>query len=697
MRGPFVSQCRLAFLALSVAIPAALAQRPTTPDTTRKSDSLFRRPVALPAMHTDTTRIERRLFESRPNVSTLSITGRELRSAPRFFAEADVLRSLQLMPGVEARNDYSAGMNVRGGEADQNLILLDGYPVYNPFHFGGLFGTFIDPAVGRVDMLTGGFPAPYGGRLSSVLNVRSAEDDRGGIHGTTEVSFIASTLSLGGALGSGGSWLLAGRRTYADQAVNLVKKNAFPYHFFDLEGHVAHTLPLGLRFSATAYGGDDLLHFNSTNEGERQHVLWGNRVVGGTLSRAFTSVPALFGDSVVAEQRVSQSLFDLATQISGGGFSLNSKVRDVRVGGVLTSYGPTHTRTIGYEVAGQRLSYSVNYPVPLFPTDSLRQRVRSVSAYADELWIPTASLMVEAGVRYDAIAGAHSSAIMPRLSVKYFLNKDLAVTAAVGEYGQWIRSLAREDIPLRAVDYWIGSDSLTPMSRARHYILGVERWLTPSRSLRVEGFYKRYSQLLEPNPFDDPQRRGDEFLPVKGWSTGGDLMLRQFDSGRFGGWIAYTYTLNSRVDSDGSRFFPSQDRRHDLNLVGSWHLPKYTLAARFNLATGTPFTRIVGQFDRIRYDPLTGNFTTRTDLPELQFLTGPRNGERLPLSQRLDVSVTHDWRPGGLTITPYLSVMNLYNAHNVFGYVFDYSNAPPKRVALPQLPIFPTLGLSVSW
>jgi hypothetical protein len=255
----------------------------------------------------------------------------------------------------------------------------------------------------------------------------------------------------------------------------------------------------------------------------------------------------------------------------------------------------------------------------------------------------------------------------------------------------------REDIPLRAVDYWIGSDSLTPMSRARHYILGLERWVTPSRSLRVEGFYKRYNQLLEPNPFDDPQRRGDEFLPVTGWSTGGDLMLRQFDSGRFGGWIAYTYTLNSRVDSDGRRFFPSQDRRHDVNLVGSWHLPRYTLAARFNLATGTPYTKIVGEFDRIRYDPLEGGFTSRSDLPELQFLTGPRNGERLPLSQRLDVSVTHDWRPGGLTITPYLSVMNLYNAHNVFGYVFDYTGAPPKRISLPQLPIFPTLGLSVSW
>src|SRR5947199_1202877 len=158
-------------------------------------------------------------------------------------------------------------------------------------------------------------------------------------------------------------------------------------------------------------------------------------------------------------------------------------------------------------------------------------------------------MMVEGGLRYEGIQSTGEAALLPRVSVKYFVNEDLALTAAYGEHAQWIRSLAREDIPLRPVDYWVGTDSLTPMSRARHYILGMERWVTPSRSFRVEGFCKRYSQLLEPNPFDDPQRPGDEFLPVKGWSAGADLLLRQFESEerRFSGWIAYTYTLNSRT------------------------------------------------------------------------------------------------------------------------------------------------------
>lgn len=682
-------------LMLLAAVPAR-AQQPPAPDSARKADTVGRRPVLLPTVRSEAPRTERQLFVTKPNVSSLSISARDLGSAPRFFAEADVLRSLQLMPGVEARNDYTAGMNVRGGEADQNLILLDGYPIYNPFHFGGLFGTFIEPAVGRVDMLTGGFPAQFGGRLSSVMTVRSAEDDRAGLHGTSEVSLIASSMSLGGALGSGGSWVVAGRRTYADQAINLVKRNAFPYHFFDLQANVAHSLPGGFRLSATGYGGDDLLHYDPVDVGEQQRVMWGNRVVGATLSKTFTQPALRLGDSVVVDQRVSRSAFDLATRISGGGFSLGSTVRDVRAAGSLTAYSQTHTRMLGYELARQQLGYSVSYPVPLFPTDSAAQRVHSASAYVDELWRPTPSLMIEGGLRYDRLLDTRSAALLPRISVKYFLNDNVALTAAFGEYGQWIRSLAREDIPLRPVDYWVGTDSMTPMSRAEHYIIGLERWVTLSRSFRVEAFYKHYSRLLEPNPFDDPQKRGDEFLTVTGYSAGADVLLRQFEEGRFGGWMAYTYTFNSRTDASGYRFFPSQDRRHDLNLVGSWRLPRYTLAARFNLASGTPYTRILGQFDRYLYDPAGEDYTTRGELTPVQFVAGPRNGERLPLTQRLDLSVTRS-ATSGFTVTPYVSIMNVYNAHNVFGYAYDYASVPPKRISLPQLPVFPTFGLSVSW
>src|SRR5213076_3348049 len=143
--------------------------------------------VELPAVHTQAERLERREYATTASIGSVSVTSNELRSTP-VFVEPDVLRSVQMLPGVAARSDYTAGFNVRGGESDQNLILIDGFPIYNPYHLGGLFSTFIDPTVHDVTLMTGGFPARYGGRLSSVLDVHSAEDVRGGMHGAAEVS-----------------------------------------------------------------------------------------------------------------------------------------------------------------------------------------------------------------------------------------------------------------------------------------------------------------------------------------------------------------------------------------------------------------------------------------------------------------------------------------------------------------------------
>src|SRR5581483_6618281 len=175
--------------------------------------------AVLNAVRTQARPPDRDLFESRPSVGTVQMTARAAEGVPSF-GEPDIIRVVQLLPGVEARNDFTTGLNVRGGESDQNLILIDGFPIYNPFHLGGLFSTFIDPTVRDVSLMTGGFPARYGGRLSSVLDVHSAEEVRPGVHGQADVSVLASTLDLGGAFANGrGSWSVAGRRTYAAKSM----------------------------------------------------------------------------------------------------------------------------------------------------------------------------------------------------------------------------------------------------------------------------------------------------------------------------------------------------------------------------------------------------------------------------------------------------------------------------------------------
>ena len=680
------------FLIVVLGAAPALAQEPTRPDSAKKT-------ATLPVVTSTAPREERVQFEQKPNVGTIRITGEELTSAPRFFGEADILRAVRLLPGVNARNDYSVGMNVRGGEADQNLVLLDGYPIYNPFHMGGLFGAFVEPMVDRVDFLTGGFPARYGGRLSSVLDVRSKEERRAGVHGRTDVSMLATTVALGGGLQSGrGSWNVAARRTYADKVADVFyKKGALPYHFRDVQAHFTGDLPRGWELSFTAYDNvDDLLHeSDATGPDDGTYVIgWGNRIFGTTLSRTFEN---RWGDSTRLEQRLSTSRFNVGMEIFEGALALDNTVRDSRLSGVLTTFRMRHESSIGYDVGAQRYRFGANYPLLLYPADSVGDDNTTLAAFVEDVWRPDDRWIIQGGVRVDRVSsadGAASTLVQPRLSVKRFVSRDLALTAAVGLFGQPVHSLAREDVPIRALDFWVGSGSAAPISRAAHYVVGIERWLSRSRAARVETFYKRYSDLVEQNPYSDPNVTGDEFLPLHGASYGGDIMLRQFGERGFNGWLSYSFALNSRVDAFGRSFRPGQDRRHEMNLVTNWVGRRYTWAARLNVATGTPYTRVVAEAPRYIYDPFYADLR-ETDFG--QFLTGDRNAERLPTAQRLDLSVTRNPRPGRLTVSPFLSVMNVYNARNVFAYLFDYSALPPEKVGLRQFPLFPTIGVSLVW
>jgi len=682
-------------VALSICASTALfGQDPPKPDTTR-------RPVpTLPAVETVAPRDERLTFEQKPNIGTITITGRELTSAPRFFGEADVLRAVRLLPGVTARNDYSVGMNVRGGETDQNLVLLDGYPIYNPFHMAGLFGAFVEPMVDRVDFMTGAFPARYGGRLSSVLDVRSREEQQRGLHGRADVSFIASTLALGSGTQEGrSSWNVAARRTYADKFADLYKKNSLPYHFRDAQAHATRALPAGWRLAFTAYDNVDDLFQSSVGEDSAAYTInWGNRLFGATLSRVFEDAPRLLGislgDSAKLEQRFSATRFTVHMNLFESALTLNNRVTDDRASGTFTTFSQRHTRSFGYDVASQRFAFDANYPLLLYPSDTVANDNVLTAFYVDDLWRLNEHWLVEAGARVDAVAGAGGPAFQPRLSLKYFVNRDLAVTAAAGAFSQSVHSLAREDVPIRALDFWVGSDDAAPLSRAWHFVAGAERWFSRTRALRVEGFLKRYTSLIEQNPYSDPNIRGDEFLPVRGSSYGADLMLRQFAGGGFAGWLAYSFAMSSRIDANGQRFRPGQDRRHDVNLVGNWTSRRYTLSTRLNVATGTPYTKVVGNFDRNDYDPIIHNF--RED-GFTQFLVDARNAERLPLSQRLDISLTRNGHMRGAAVSPFISIMNVYNARNVFAYLFDYTTVPPERTGLRQFPIFPTLGVSIAW
>ena len=643
-------------------------------------------------------------FTALPNVATTIVSAKAMAGVPSL-GEPDVVRVVQLLPGVGARNDYSTGLNVRGGAADQNLVLLDGIPIYNPFHMGGVFSTFMDAMVGGIELTTGAFPSRYDGRLSSVLDVRSATE-QDGFHGNADVSVLAASTRLAGSSGARGAWSIAARRTYADAVASAFSHDAFPYHFQDLQAHARYLLPHDWQLGFTAYGGDDALHldiaaFNSDSAVSRAgsggwKYDWGNRVAGLTLARDFTP-PALrwlLGGGGRFEQRVSTSGFATKLDVGDGAQSQRSSIRDLRAAGSYTAHGARSDRAIGYEVATYRVVYRSASAATGTTDFDIVQRPTSAALWVDDVWRPTERVVVEGGVRGETLTGTDWRFVSPRLSLKYLVTPTFALTAATGRVSQYLHSLAG-DGPFRFFDVWLASDRSIPVESAWHWVVGAERRVETG-SVKLEAYVKHYDQVLDANVTDDPSRRGDEFLPATGLAYGVDLLARWQPRSGPTGWVSYAYGVASH-DRDGFVWAPGNDRRHDLNVVAVWQRARYRFGARFGFASGTPYTPIVGEIARRAYDPSRDSWGTGNPPIYIEPLGGVRNSARFPATHRLDLDVSREMVWHGAKVSPYLSVVNAYDARNVFVYIYDYSTSAPTRRGYSQFPILPSVGVRVAF
>jgi len=678
-------------------------------DTTRVEVVMRSEAQVLTEVRTDARAVDAEAFQSRTGIGSVSLGAAEIRGVPSV-GEPDVVRVVQLLPGVTARNDFNTGLNVHGGEADQNLVLLDGYPIHNPFHLGGLFSTFMDATVGGIDLMTAAFPAQYGSRLSSVLDVHSAVELRPGVHTTADLSALAASARFSGSFAEGrGSWSVAGRRTYADALQSIFTDNVFPYHFRDLQAHATYELPRGVHVAVTAYEGKDVLDANLaefatdsvlTKAGRGRWAYdWGNLVVGLTLSRELGAVASpmiawALGDSTSIEQRVSTSGFATRLDLGEGALTQRSDVRDIRLAGSVRTRGAAHERAIGYELARYRIGYASGSEQTGASGFDLEQRPTTGVVWADDRWRLSSRWLVEGGLRAEALTGRDWAALSPRLSAKYFASGDLAFTVGAGRATQWMQSLAG-DGALRYFDIWIASDSFIPVATAWHYVAGAERRFGAG-SVKLEGFFKKYDRVPEANWSEDPGVRGDEFIEAQGRSYGVDLLGRWQSRTGASGWLSYTYGLSSRW-TDSLRWSPGHDRRHDLDVVATWPVGRYRMGAHFGFASGTPYTPSVGQIVRRVYDPSLDHWGTGDPRLLLEPLGGARNSARFPPTHRLDLDVSREMQYRGGTVSPYLSVVNVYYARNVFAYLYDYSTDRPTRRAVSQFPVLPSVGVRVAF
>ena len=634
---------------------------------------------------------ERARFEDEVQTSTHTLGIREIARVPAL-AESDLLRTVQLLPGVVARNDYSVGLNVRGGDADQNLVLLDGQVVFNPFHLGGVVSTFADDAVEGLDFLSGGFPARYGGRLSSVLEVNERSGTTTGLHGSTSVSMLATKLHFEGPLPGGrGSWLVAGRRTYADQLIAAFSSAAFPYHFQDLIGRVSLPGVLGGTLTASGFASGDYFNFVLTeaNSGQAEQTFrfdWGNRALGATWRRPV-------GARTLVTQRAGYSAFFADIDVGPGLFAFANDVRRLALSGDVERHGGRHVAAAGYVLERHDIGYLAGSGEVGIDFARLTYRPTALEAYAEDQWRPLPWLLLRPGVRVTTLPGTSFTGVAPRFAAKAFLNRETALSVSGGRYYQYVHSLRNEEIPITLFEFWIGTDARVPVSTADHAVVGLERWFGEGTALTVEGYWKGMHDLVDGNPEEDPALVGDEFRTARGTAYGLDLFLRK-TTGRFTGWVSYTLGKVTRTTDTGERFAPAQDRRHTLNVVAETRGPlraQWTL--RFGYGSPLPYTGIAGQWIHRFYDPGRNIFIGAFTEP---YRTA-RNALRYPAYSRLDVSARWQFGWLGARWYPTLSVLNTYARTNVFVYFYDYTRNPPVRRGFTQFPFVPTVGLEVQF
>lgn len=657
-------------------------------------------------------------------MSVENITTKEVKVIPAFLGETDILKTIQLKPGIPSGSEGTTGLYVRGGSADQNLVVLDEALVYNANHLFGFFSTFNTDAIKDLKLYKGGFPAQYGGRLSSVIDVRMKEGNNRKFSGTGGIGMITSRLTLEGPIQKEkSSFIVSGRRTYVDVFTRQINKrnednpdyNPIPdYYFYDLNTKVNFTLGEKDRLYLSGYFGRDVFNF----EGDffDFDFFWGNATGSARWNHVFS--PKLFSNTTFT---FSNYEYNITSRVEGFSFDVGSDVKDatlktdfyhninnshtLRYGGIATQHNFGVARLQAGSDDGE-ISFSSgdNYDAISFAT------------YISDEMNFGAHWKINAGLRFSGFAndGETFFGIEPRLSALYNVNPKLSFKASYARMNQYQHLVSTSGIAL-PTDIWYPSTKNIKPQRSDQVAIGAEYLINKKYLLTNEYYYKKIDRKV--NFVDGAQLFANDFLEGEfaigdGYGYGMELALEK-QSGKLKGWIGYTLALvkygnfdpvgELRQFSTEGYFFPRFDRRHDFSLV-----LMYDLTKRMTLSG----TAIYGSGDRAWLPE--GRFTFQDiwggNFEAIVPIYSDRNNIRLPYYFRSDLGLVirlnkddNNWLENDLT----LSLFNLTNRRNVFFIYFEpefeegtNTNGDlveiPTRVAAKQVSLFPILG-SVTW
>ena len=665
-------------------------------------------PVALEGVTVEAERSRAKTrFEESAGITVQEIDASDLKSIP-VLIESDPLRAVEVLPGVTTVSDFSGSYNVRGGSADQNLILLDEVPIFNPFHLGNIFSVFNADMVDRVELQSGGYPAEYGGRVSSVLTITSDPGD--GLFGVDAgISLLATRVAVKGALPESAAeklgftatrWRASARRSYVDV---LIKPWAdFPYHLTDLQGVFEAWTEGGSRLRFVGYSGRDIIDLSQIADSPIPiRWWWGNDAIGGSWTHSLGG-----GASMAVRASFSRFGSDLTFPEVDTEFQTGVEEATFRAD---MEQRPSWATSWKSGVSVKRVAYRNGLLGGGSTFLDQQGSGLEVAGYSQAHWNPSPNWLVEGGVRLDywqPNAGTTEATLSPRFAVRRFLrDRNSAVRLAAGRYSQFIHSTRDEEFPF-GLDTWILAGAEAPRVVSDQVQLGAEsffgdddRWFAS-----LEGYYRNFDGVAALNSAEDPNDDTDALVAGNGNAYGVDLFVKR-DRGNTTGWISISFLKTVRSFPDTRvgvqpqpwiSYPPVFDRRFEVDLslrraLGWWGLD---MGVRANFGSGLPYTKPLGTYHIYRTQFVAGVLGVEEGNA---VVLGPRNGARYPARHRLDLSLRKTATKSWGTITPYLSIINVYNQKNVLFYFFDYESSPPRREGVSMIPFLPTFGVEVSF
>jgi hypothetical protein len=667
-------------------------------------------------------------IEERAQMGRIDVPIEQIKRIPALLGEKDVLKALQLLPGVSGGGEGQSGIYVRGGGPDQNLILLDGVPVYNASHLFGFFSVFNTDAIKDVSLTKGGFPARYGGRLSSVIEINMKEGNDQEFHGEGAVGIVASRLTLEGPIVKDkASFIVSGRRTYIDLLARPFIKAGLKaegsegvvgYFFHDVNAKVNYKISDRDRVYLSFYGGKDKFYFDITERDTdysfniENDLGWGNVTTALRWNHLISQ--KLFANTTLTYSQYKFNTLSALKELyrENGQDEESSFVLDYFSGidDIAAKFDFDYAPSPGHAVKfGTNAIYHTFHP-GLFTTKikdtetdySLDTKIGQPDVFATEYalyveddWKATDRLRINAGLHYGGFfteGGKHYGSLQPRFNARYLLDKGWAIKTAFSTMQQNIHLLTNETIGL-PTDLWLPSTDVIKPQTSWQVATGVAKTFGKDYEFSVEAYYKEMDNVIV-------FKEGASLFSFRNWEDRvtqgvGDAYGAEFfvqkKTGRFSGWVGYTLSWTNRQFADvnfGRRYPYRYDRRHDFEIVGSYKVnERIQLSGSWVFATGNALTLGTSKI----FTPYQNYTAINTHVTE-------RNNYRFAPYHRLDFGVDFTKQKKRHKRTWSVGAYNAYSRANPFFlYLNDEYQQDPntgqttRTTSLKQASLFPII------